>query len=85
MKKLTLDLDQLTVESFATDAARRAAGTVRGNAAESEYLTDCTACTGIVQCPSGISCDSEPSCHGSCDGSCTTSTDVGQDTCGLTC
>ena len=31
MKKLSLDLDQLTVESFDTSTARRPAGTVRGN------------------------------------------------------
>jgi len=31
MKKLTLEIESLEVESFATDAGRRAAGTVRAH------------------------------------------------------
>jgi len=55
MKKLSLDLDQLAVDSFETvgDAARRA-GTVRGHG-----FTDTTCAQRICDCPtgSGDTCD----------------------------
>ena len=49
MRKLRLEVEALVVESFATDADARGAGTVRG-AADAFYApvtrTDCPECTG---------------------------------------
>jgi len=57
MKKLSLDLDQLAVESFDTTAeAARSRGTVRGH-----VLTDTTCGQFICDCPtgSGESCQAD--------------------------
>jgi hypothetical protein len=72
MKKLALQLDDLTVESFETVAAEREAGTVFG-----EQCTCYTNCS----CPGVPTCD-ETECAGTCGGCCT----VCWDTCdGASC
>ena len=81
MKKLVLEIDQLAVESFATDAARLDAGTIRGNGA-SEFLTDCGTCT---ICPACVTVDAscpENTCAVSCGDSCDCPT-FGGETCGI--
>lgn len=55
--KLTLNLQDLSVDSFDTSAARKEEGTVFG---EQEQCTCETQCT----------CPGCPSCYESCDGSC---------------
>jgi hypothetical protein len=74
MKKLSLDLDQLTVESFDTSTEKRPAGTVRAHG-----YTD-TSCDQII-------CDCGPT-HLTCDTYCEQATcgdSCGQDTCGDSC
>ncbi len=61
MKKLALQLDDLTVESFETVAAEREAGTIFG-----EQCTCYTNCS----CPGVPTCD-ETECAGTCGGCCT--------------
>jgi len=61
MRKLTLRLETLTVESFGTTAANPADGTV---VAHQPVTRSCEAsCIGTACCPS------YDSCHFSCDGS----------------
>lgn len=57
--KLTLDLDQLSVDSFDTTGAEKQKGTVFG-----EECTCPTACT----CPGCFTCDE--TCADSCNGTC---------------
>ena len=69
MKKLRLDLDELTVTSFETDHAQSGGGTIEG------YIS--TRCTGgAMTCddgntcvPAGATCDND-TCYVSCAGSC---------------
>ena len=88
MKKLALNLDQLAVESFATDAAERPAGTVRGNGISEEHticITNCGTCTICPGCYSdGGTCDLGGSCANTCQESCNCPTFAGE-TCELTC
>jgi hypothetical protein len=67
MKKLTLDLDQLTVDSFDTSETGAEKGTVFG-----EQCTCYTNCT----CPGCPTCDhtqcQQNTCDFSCNGSCWT-------------
>jgi hypothetical protein len=88
MKKLKLDLEDLSVESFATTPEPRAeGGTVFGQ--QCTCYTQCT-CPGCPTCDAscngtcggtcGGTCDA--SCNGTCDGSCDFSCG---DTCGDTC
>ncbi|HVH11575.1 MAG TPA: hypothetical protein VM759_00915 [Longimicrobium sp.] len=72
MRKLTLDVDALCVESFDTGAGA-GRGTVRGNVAEVDSggvvirESDPWTCAGdLVSC--GGSCD--PTCNRSCNGTC---------------
>ena len=60
MKKLRLDVDALTVESFATDAGLRGAGTVRANAVTpSACPTDAYDCDpNTIGASCGIRCTS---------------------------
>jgi hypothetical protein len=60
MKKLTLQLDDLRIESFSTTGAPRERGTVVGE----EQCTCPTACS----CPGCPTCDA--SCNGTCDATC---------------
>ncbi len=72
MKKLKLDLEDLSVESFATTPEPRAeGGTVFG-----QQCTCYTQCT----CPGCPTCDA--SCNGTCGGTCDASCNG---TCGDTC
>ena len=72
MKKLKLDLEDLSVESFATTPEpRREGGTVFG-----QQCTCYTQCT----CPGCPTCDA--SCNGTCGGTCDASCNG---TCGGTC
>ena len=57
--KLTLNLEDLTVDSFDTTATQKAKGTVFG-----EQCTCYTQCT----CPGCPTCDA--SCNGTCGGTC---------------
>ena len=55
MRKLTLDLDALAVESFATDAAAAARGTIAAREATPTCnLTNLDCQTNIVYCPSRV-------------------------------
>jgi hypothetical protein len=56
MKKIRLDLDSLSIESFDTTGAADARGTVAGHATYQAY------------CSYGLTC--VDSCEGTCDGSC---------------
>jgi hypothetical protein len=83
MKKLRLNLDQLTVDSFDTAAAVVQRGTVRGE----EQCTCPTACNTNCTCPGCPTCDytacGQESCNGSCFASCNGScyfTECGGDT-----
>ena len=69
MKKLNLDLDQLTVESFDTSVARKANGTVRA------FGWTETSCQQIIcDCgPTNVTCETycnEFTCADSCEGTC---------------
>ena len=68
MHKLRLDLDELSVESFATDAAKEERGTVEGFVS-----LHCTG--GVATCNGGNTCDGVAAtcagtCYVSCKGSC---------------
>ena len=74
MKKLRLDLDELSVESFDTHAAERRPGTVLARESESDISlrTDCLgSCGGTAQCSvrGGTGCDY--SCDFACSDACT--------------
>jgi len=69
MKKLSLDLDQLAVESFDTATARAPRGTVRGN-----DISDTTCYQRLCECQSAFTCDTD----------CNQNT-CGGDTCGDSC
>lgn len=56
MRKLTLDLDTLAVESFDTQPSGRSQGTVRGHDEHRTHEYDSCACT-----------DAWDTCHKSCD------------------
>lgn len=74
MKKLTLDLNALEVQSFATDPAEPNRGTVHGE-------QQCT-------CPSACTCPGCPTCDETCPETCagfTCATCGGQETCDYTC
>ena len=75
MKKLRLELDDLTVESFATDGLTPEVGTVRAH----ETLLRCSeGCdTGANTCDGGSTCDGGDSCVVSCS-------DCGTNNCGYT-
>lgn len=56
MKKLKLDLDHLSVESFAADSAGKTGGTVRGH-----ISLHCDP-TAPESCYYGMTCDGQQSC-----------------------
>lgn len=66
-KKLTLNLEDLAVESFETTQPAGRRGTVRGLGG----MSDTTCFQDICTCPtgSGYTCH-EPTCEASCDGNC---------------
>ena len=65
MRKLKLDPEALSVQSFAVDPARAERGTVRGH--DTAGCTPAGACETLFTCYeytcNGGSCDQEPSCH----------------------
>ena len=67
MKKLTLKLDDLRIDSFDTTAAPRAKGTVFGE--QCTCYTDCT-CPGCPTCDASCDGSCDASCNGTCDASC---------------
>ena len=74
MRKLSLELDDLAVDSFATEEARSARGTVLGREKTDEYDTcgvSCDPCdTCDTSCAGGPYCDCLPSGCPSCQTSC---------------
>jgi hypothetical protein len=82
--KLTLNLDQLAVDSFDTAAVQPRRGTVFGE--QCTCYTNCT-CPGCPTCANTCpatcawTCD-DPSCAASCNGTCNEAT---CNTCGYTC
>ncbi len=79
MKKLSLDLDQLTVESFDTSTTERPAGTVRAHG-----YTDTTCRQLLCDCgPTNVTCDTacyQDTCGDSCVNICPP-TDRGEHSC----
>lgn len=73
--KLTLNLDDLAVDTFDTTTAGNAKGTVFGE--------QCTCYTHCDTCPGCPSCD--PSCVATCLYTCDDVSCLGGDTCGYTC
>lgn len=70
MRKLTLDLNALAVQSFATDAAARAGfGTVQGRQKGSTGPQD-SECSAIDPCPSARGCSENDECHRTKDSNC---------------
>jgi|1185.fasta_scaffold379708_2 hypothetical protein len=57
-RKLTLDIDRLRVESYATGEAVRAVGTIRANEAPLDALVAVTRtnCLTTPCCPATVSC-----------------------------
>ena len=80
MKKLTLSLDALEVQSFTTSEGARIRGTVRAEQDCTCYTCTCPDChTCAETCPATCwnTCD-DPSCDGSCIRTC-------WETCEMTC
>jgi hypothetical protein len=71
--KLSLNLDDLTVDSFDTTGTQKAKGTVFGE--QCTCYTQCT-CPGCPTCANYATCDA--SCNGTCGGTCPA-------TCAYTC
>ncbi|WP_420128325.1 hypothetical protein [Longimicrobium sp.] len=86
MRKLSLKLEDLTVDSFDTTVTHKAKGTVFGE--QCTCYTQCT-CPGCPTCDHtcAYTCDDQtcpacPTCAASCNGTCNCPTD---NTCGWTC
>ncbi|HSU17457.1 hypothetical protein [Longimicrobium sp.] len=62
MRKLTLNLNALAVQSFATDAARPGFGTVQGRQKGNTGLQD-TDCSAVDACPSARGCSELDECR----------------------
>ena len=84
--KLSLNLDQLSVESFDTTATRRPRGTVFGE--QCTCYTNCT-CPGCPTCDAtcnytcdDATCPNCPTCAASCNGTCNAAT---CNTCAYSC
>ncbi len=73
--KLKLNLDELNVDTFNTEAPARPSGTVFGE--QCTCYTNCT-CPGCPTCDASCNGTCYASCNGSCDASC-------NGTCGATC
>lgn len=80
MKKLTLNLDQLTVESFDTAVHQSARpGTVQGN------MCCCCCCDPCCCAEPTVAATCQASCNGTCDASCNGTCDCPPGTDYLTC
>jgi hypothetical protein len=73
--KLKLNLDELTVDTFNTETARRPSGTVFGE--QCTCYTNCT-CPGCPTCYASCNGTCEASCNGTCGATC-------NGTCGDSC
>ncbi len=83
MRKLKLDLEELSVESFATTPeARGESGTVFGQ--QCTCYTQCT-CPGCPTCDASCNGTCDASCNGSCDASCNGTCDGTCPASGYTC
>jgi hypothetical protein len=90
MRKLTLKLDDLLVETFQTTPTQKAKGTVFGE--QCTCYTQCT-CPGCPTCDASCNGTCDASCNGSCascaascNGTCGASCDYScGDTCGASC
>jgi hypothetical protein len=67
MQKMKLQLEDLTIESFATTAPAKARGTVFGE--QCTCYTQCT-CPGCPTCDASCNGTCAASCNGTCDASC---------------
>jgi len=69
MKKLRMELDDLQVESFATDRGDGDRGTVEGHVS-AQCSAGAFTCNGGNTCVEGATCGNNESCYVSCNGSC---------------
>jgi hypothetical protein len=94
MKKLKLELDNLTVESFDTTGVQKPRGTVVGE--QCTCWTNCDTCPGCPTCDAtcaytcdDATCPNCPTCAASCNGTCNEytcyGTCAGEYTCDFTC
>ncbi len=82
MNKLKLNLEGLSVESFATTPeARGEGGTVFGQ--QCTCYTQCT-CPGCPTCDASCNGTCDASCNGTCGGTCDPTWDASCDTCDCT-
>ncbi|HEY0021006.1 MAG TPA: hypothetical protein VGC13_32190 [Longimicrobium sp.] len=77
--KLSLNLDDLSVDSFDTTTAEKAKGTVFGE--QCTCYTNCT-CPGCPTCYASCNGTCDASCNGTCGGSCAGTCDA---SCNGTC
>jgi hypothetical protein len=72
MKKMTLDLEALTVESFVTDAPSGRGTVVGAMKVTQPQTSEIDACPSAWGCTFGATCDNTcaDSCLNSCQGSC---------------
>lgn len=83
MKKLSLNLEQLTVDSFDTTLSAARKGTVVGQQECTCYTNCYTYCDTCPGCPTCVDSDCQgASCGGTCYNENTCDTCVGQQTCG---
>jgi hypothetical protein len=81
--KLTLNLEDLSVDSFDTTAPAKAKGTVFGE--QCTCYTQCT-CPGCPTCDASCNGTCDASCNGTCDASCNGTCDAScNGTCGASC
>ena len=83
MRKITLDVDQLKVDSFQTDGVQAGRGTVHGH-----YFTEVGCYTDEAHNCGSVGGTCEQSCYGSCNSACNScygSCNCSGDTCNATC
>lgn len=68
MRKLTLDLDGLAVETFAAEPGTRAGGTVRAQEQQDTYWFTCSG-SWVLSCDGtcDFTCGRDRTCGGTCD------------------
>jgi hypothetical protein len=86
MKKITLDIDALAVDSFELGPGRPALGTVDANILPTDLNTR-RACTCAPSCDGTCAVSCNGTCGATCDASCqgTCQTCAGQNTCNVSC
>ena len=80
--KLTLHLEDLTVDSFDTTVPQKAKGTVFGE--QCTCYTNCT-CPGCPTCYASCDGTCDASCNGTCDASCNGTCAATCNTCNWSC